>query len=111
MQAAERLRDVRPADSVARLGGDEFAGLLCGHQTVDACKQVAHNLRRAFDVPFDLPAGPRNVGATVGVALIDGAREVNEALHDADIAMYADKQAQSTRFSRDLDMADAGFAA
>jgi diguanylate cyclase (GGDEF)-like protein len=112
VQAAGRLRhSVRAADSVARLGGDEFAVLLCGHQTIDACKQVADNLRRAFDVPFDLPAGPRNVGASVGVALIDGTRKVNEALHDADIAMYADKQSQSTRFARHRDTADAGSAA
>jgi diguanylate cyclase (GGDEF)-like protein len=101
VQAAERLRDaVHAADTVARLGGDEFAVLLGGHQTIDACERVAHKLKRAFDAPFDLPGGPRCVGLSIGAALIDGAGAFEEALHEADIAMYMNKRAQSTRFSR-----------
>ncbi|MDX6683247.1 MAG: hypothetical protein QOG94_3286 [Solirubrobacteraceae bacterium] len=106
VQAAARLRDsLRATDSVARLGGDEFAVLLAGHQTVDACERVARKLRRDFQAPFDLPAGPRRVGVSIGAALIDGDRAFHEALHEADTAMYADKRGQSTRFVRDRHLA------
>jgi diguanylate cyclase (GGDEF)-like protein len=101
VQAAERLRDsVRATDTVARLGGDEFAVLLGGHQTIDDCERFAHKLQRAFDRPFDLPGGPRCVGLAIGAALIDGAGAFEEALHQADIAMYANKREHSTRFTR-----------
>jgi diguanylate cyclase (GGDEF)-like protein len=101
VQAAERLRDsVRAADTVARLGGDEFAVLLGGHQTIDDCERIAHKLKRAFDAPFDLPGGSRHVGLSIGAALIDGAGAFEEALHEADIAMYTNKRAHSTRFTR-----------
>jgi diguanylate cyclase (GGDEF)-like protein len=102
VQAAARLRDgLRATDSVARLGGDEFAVLLAGHQTVEACEHVADKLKRDFQAPFDPPAGPRCVGISIGAALIDGDRGFDEALHEADSAMYANKRAQSTRFVRD----------
>ena len=95
VQAGERLRaGVRAADTVARLGGDEFALLLEGRQSADACDLVAGKLRQTFCAPFDLPGGPRLVGVAVGAALIDGATPIEQALHDADLAMYADKQAQ-----------------
>lgn len=97
VQAAERLRSgVRSADTVARLGGDEFALLLAGHQTPDACDEVARKLRMAFGAPFDLPGGPRQIGVAVGAALVDGDAAVELALRAADVAMYVDKQAQGT---------------
>jgi GGDEF domain-containing protein len=37
---------------------------------------------------------------SIGAALIDGDGAFQEALHEADIAMYTNKRAQSTRFSR-----------
>jgi GGDEF domain-containing protein len=68
-------------------------------------ERVARKLRRDFQAPFDLPAGPRRVGVSIGAALIDGDRAFHEALHEADTAMYADKRGQSTRFVRDRHLA------
>jgi diguanylate cyclase (GGDEF)-like protein len=100
-EAAARIaRAMDPDGLVARLGGDEFAVLLGGHQTIDDCERIAHKLKRAFDAPFDLPGGSRHVGLSIGAALIDGAGAFEEALHEADIAMYTNKRAHSTRFTR-----------
>jgi diguanylate cyclase (GGDEF)-like protein len=93
VQAAARLRDVvRASDSVARRGGDEFAVLLSGRQTVETCELVGCKVREAFEAPFDLPTRPRRVGASIGAALVAGDGTFAQALHNADLAMYADKQ-------------------
>ena len=101
-QIAARLRaSVRGADTVARIGGDEFAVLLAGQQSSSSCDEVARKLRSAFDAPFDLRIGPRRVGVAVGSALIIGHRPLEDALIEADVAMYAGKPGQSGQQPRD----------
>lgn len=79
---------------MARIGGDEFAILLAGQQSAAACVEVERKLRRAFEAPFELRKVRHRIGISIGSALILGGRGWNEALTDADDAMYADKRAQ-----------------
>ncbi|MCU1615095.1 MAG: diguanylate cyclase, partial [Frankiales bacterium] len=83
---------VRESDTVARLGGDEFAVLADVSLTVDA-DELAERLRNAV-----ADAGRRcGVTASVGVALVDRADDVNLLLHRADAAMYRAKTSGGNR--------------
>ena len=75
----------RDSDVIARLGGDEFAVLLMesdGPATRWAASRVEESLAIA------------GIQASVGWALLDGSRDIDAALHDADAAMYAAKCAR-----------------
>ncbi|MFC0533226.1 putative bifunctional diguanylate cyclase/phosphodiesterase [Phytohabitans kaempferiae] len=81
------------ADTVARLGGDEFAVLLT-ETDADRCRQVAG---RIIEVVRDVyPLAERQVclAASGGLLILDLERtEPAEALRDADLALYAAKEA------------------
>ena len=84
--AAQVIRSsFRDSDVIARLGGDEFAVLLMesdGPATRWAASRVEESLAIA------------GIQASVGWALLDGSRDIDAALHDADAAMYAAKCAR-----------------
>jgi diguanylate cyclase (GGDEF)-like protein len=83
---------VRESDTVARLGGDEFAVLADVSATVDA-DELAERVRTAV-----AEAGRHcGVTASVGVALVDRADDVNLLLHRADAAMYRAKTSGGNR--------------
>jgi diguanylate cyclase (GGDEF)-like protein len=83
---------VRESDTVARLGGDEFAVLADVSANVDA-DELAERLRTAV-----AEAGRGcGVTASVGVALVDRADDVNLLLHRADAAMYRAKTSGGNR--------------
>ncbi len=94
---AERLRAcVRPGDTVARLGGDEFAILVDGESARIDGTLLAERILAAFDVPFAVRAQELDVSASVGLAA-GSYDSAEEALKDADIAMYAAKDAGKGR--------------
>ncbi len=101
-QIADRLIGcVKGRDIVARLGGDEFGVLLLDSDSIrDLCK-VAEKLIEVVSSPVILGNKSVVVSPSVGITLIptDG-REVTEILRNADLAMYAAKQAgkKSYRF-------------
>ena len=90
---AERLLQHAPPHSlVARLGGDEFAILLhhndTGADTTEA-QALASRLVTALSRPYQIKERRLRVGASVGIALIDGeVTHVDELLVRADIALY-----------------------
>src|SRR5690606_31991204 len=92
---AERLRrSVRAHDLVARLGGDEFVVLLEGlHHPEDAGK-VALAALGAMQRDLVVGESALLVTSSLGVAVYpqDG-EDVETLLRNADIAMYAAKQA------------------
>lgn len=92
-QAADRLRRVlRCDDHVARLGGDEFAALLTDIDGLPAAADVADRLIEAFREPFTVNHRQFGMGASIGIAMIDGTHDDPErAIHQADLAMYAAK--------------------
>ena len=92
-RVAERLLQHAPPHSlVARLGGDEFAILLhhndTGADTTEA-QALASRLVTALSRPYQIKERRLRVGASVGIALIDGeVTHVDELLVRADIALY-----------------------
>ncbi len=83
---------VRASDTVARLGGDEFAVLL-PHCDQAQALGVADKVRYAI-CTLALPWQGRmlRVGASLGVAELDGHRDPAQWLADADDACYAAKR-------------------
>jgi diguanylate cyclase (GGDEF)-like protein len=91
---------LRAADTIGRLGGDEFVILLEGESLDDGPEVVAERLLAAL-------AAPRRVDGLEGVAMLARAsigiaigirRDAEELLHDADLAMYAAKEAGKDRY-------------
>jgi len=95
---SDRLRGiVRAGDTLARIGGDEFAVLVEGGEASGA-HETAERILEALRRPFTIGAGEASVRASVGVAVTDGrSHGAQELLRDADIAMYAAKNAGKGR--------------
>ncbi|MBM4110783.1 MAG: sensor domain-containing diguanylate cyclase [Phycisphaerae bacterium] len=84
--AAQVIRaSFRDSDVIARLGGDEFAVLLM-ESDGPATRWTAARVQESLSI-----AG---IEASVGWSSLDGSRDVDAALHDADAAMYAAKCAR-----------------
>lgn len=102
VNAARILRDLlRESDIIARLGGDEFAILLprADHaEAVDVAGRLVAEIRERGSVLEG--QRPGSVTASVGVTILDPAQETGEqALVDADLAMYDAKEAGRDRFA------------
>jgi len=89
---AERLiADVREADVVGRIGGDEFAVLL-QHADIEAAHAKAHALIvAASSAPIAVEGGEIPVKITFGVRQIGAVDSAEQALSEADAAMYLRK--------------------
>jgi diguanylate cyclase (GGDEF)-like protein len=84
--AAQVIRSsFRASDVIARLGGDEFAALLMESDAA-ATRWTASRVQESLAI-----AG---IEASVGWSSLDGSRDIDAALHDADAAMYAAKCAR-----------------
>ena len=89
---AERLlAQVREADVVGRIGGDEFAVLL-QHADLEAATAKAQALSlRASGAPVSFEGVEIAVKLTFGVRQIDAVDSAEQALSEADAAMYLRK--------------------
>ncbi|MFG6440152.1 diguanylate cyclase domain-containing protein [Roseateles sp. LKC17W] len=99
---AQRLvAGVRSSDSVARLGGDEFALLLPSAASLDAAERVADKLLASLAAPIPYNGELLQVGASIGMTLVDADAESPETLlRRADAAMYGAKRAGKGRVQR-----------
>jgi len=90
---AERLNEtVRATDTVARFGGDEFAVLL--DQTDEALAvSVARRALARLTEPAVVGGRELQVAASIGIAVRAGGGGGDELVRDADVAMYAAKDA------------------
>ena len=94
--AAALMRRLRETDVVARIGGDEFAVLL-PYANESQAQVVAKSLQDAITgCRVDTPAAAHlSVSASIGLVLIDGDTESEEAAFaEADRAMYHNKIAR-----------------
>jgi diguanylate cyclase (GGDEF)-like protein/PAS domain S-box-containing protein len=98
LAAGVRLESDRPTDTVARLGGDEFAILLVDVEEARA-QAVIERVLAECAIPFTLDGRRFTVTASAGLALGDWSTSGAELLRDADIAMYAAKEAGRARFA------------
>ncbi|MDQ1702828.1 MAG: diguanylate cyclase [Frankiaceae bacterium] len=98
---ANRLQTcIRTTDVASRLGGDEFAVLLTRGGAV-AAHSVATRLTRAMRQPIVVGGEPVFIQASVGIAVgTDELRRApGELLEQADMAMYAAKDAGKARLA------------
>ncbi len=92
---AVRLRAGAGADDVlARLGGDEFALLSRAALTGDEARARAADLAAAIELPMTVLGQELRVGASIGIALGRDGQTGDALLHEADLAMYAQKAAK-----------------
>jgi diguanylate cyclase (GGDEF)-like protein len=87
---AERFKGaLRTEDTAARLGGDEFGVLL--EEDLVGASRTAQRLISALAGTYAVTAGELPIGVSIGVATRRGAEELDELLHQADVAMYSAK--------------------
>ncbi|MDT7833824.1 putative bifunctional diguanylate cyclase/phosphodiesterase [Aquabacterium sp. OR-4] len=107
VQLARRIQGhLRPSDVVARLGGDEFALLLPLPHAADAAVAehdalpLAERLLDALRRPFEVAGHRLAAGASIGITFSSqGYDTAEQALRDADTAMYAAKAAGRGRWA------------
>jgi diguanylate cyclase (GGDEF)-like protein len=87
---AARMKGVtRSNDLLARFGGDEFVVLLEDVTGLDVAVAAARRICAAVEQPIVLPYGYELVaGVSVGIALTEPGKTADDALRNADVAMY-----------------------
>ncbi|GAC1414101.1 MAG: EAL domain-containing protein [Candidatus Velthaea sp.] len=90
---ATRLHSIcREENIIARIGGDEFSILVSDLRHPDDAQALVKRIRLALSVPFDIEGHETFVTVSIGITLGSaGYDEPEQALRDADIAMYAAK--------------------
>ncbi|MCU1600414.1 MAG: diguanylate cyclase/phosphodiesterase & domain with sensor(s), partial [Frankiales bacterium] len=94
---ARRLENVlRPTDVLARLGGDEFA-VLVRKLDEQSVLELVERLQDALTLPLQLQGVDIEVGASIGVVLVEGTElrstaDAESIMQQVDVAMYAAKR-------------------
>ncbi|MET0415410.1 MAG: GGDEF domain-containing protein [Actinoplanes sp.] len=93
VEVSRRLQAVAPdGATLARLGGDEFVALVTGSTAGDAIA-LAHRVVATLAEPYPVDAHLLHVTASVGLFVTDGPATPGAVLRDADLALYAAKNA------------------
>jgi diguanylate cyclase (GGDEF)-like protein len=112
VEAYQRIeRGVRERDLVVRMGGDEFGLLLVGLQDAEEAGTVADRVVAAMREPIDVGGAQVAPHSSIGLAVFpDTARDVEELVHQADVAMYAAKSAGGDRWAAYDPAHDVGYS-
>ncbi|QNK80373.1 GGDEF domain-containing protein [Nakamurella sp. PAMC28650] len=82
---------LRPGDTAARLGGDEFAVLL-GDEPLDrSLDSFRTELGESVEQPVPLQGLDLRIAASIGTAIAEPGDTLEDLMHRADMAMYAQK--------------------
>jgi diguanylate cyclase (GGDEF)-like protein len=99
-QVAQRLRlSSAVRELPARLGGDEFAVLLSVDE-IEEAEEAAVRLQQALSEPFTVGEHHLLAHASIGVSIAGQGDGADEVLRNADIAMYAAKEAGKAAWVR-----------
>jgi diguanylate cyclase (GGDEF)-like protein/PAS domain S-box-containing protein len=86
-------------DTLARIGGDEFAILIEELRDVSDAIRVAQRILKRLETPHDLDGVDVYTAASIGIATKStDYKSADEALRDADIAMFRAKTVGGSRF-------------
>lgn len=88
---------VGDSDTVARLGGDEYVVACDGIDGIDQLTRIASRVRRSLSFPFRADRESVTITASIGIALSGNGAPAEVLLRNADIAMYAAKEAGGNR--------------
>jgi len=95
--AADTLKDIfRPDDTIARIGGDEFAVLLKGVGE-DILYGLMQRARQMLSEGTHQTEHGHKVQFSMGSTTIRHPSELDRAIRDADMAMYADKKVRKIK--------------
>ena len=97
--SARLLKATRGFDLVARLGGDEFGVLLEGMTRETDATSVIERIAMVLRRPVALRDREVVIGASLGVAHARDARNADELMRNADMAMYQAKTAGKGRYA------------
>src|SRR3546814_15016991 len=78
-------------DMLGRIGGEEFVCIL-QRSSAQAAEIVAERVRKAVETGTAAEEGLPPATISVGLAVFDGERDIEELLHRADPALYAAKR-------------------
>jgi diguanylate cyclase (GGDEF)-like protein len=100
-RVAQRLRDCLSTEAtLARFGGDEFTILLQGVSDLAAATQVADRILAALAQTFNLDGYEVFLNTSIGIVLSNStAKQAEDFLRNADIAMYRAKAEGKSRYS------------
>ena len=99
IRTSERLRAaIRPQDVVARLGGDEFVVLCPEVDDIEVTIDIARRIGDQVERPFQIGDQAASISASIGIALAGSARNAEDLLSNADLAMYEAKARGRARF-------------
>ena len=92
-EASKVLRSVvRDSDMVARVGGDEFVLVCKKVPSKDTVASIAQRIVDGMKEPIPYGEEYCQIGASVGIAICETAREIGQSLINADIALYEAKR-------------------
>ncbi len=106
--ALRMIQELRPGDTAARLGGDEFGLVLPGVGSEHA-RSILDRIQQVIGVELELEGIPVTPDASIGWAeWPEHGEDVDHLLHNADLALYAAKDASMgvVRYSDELQPAD-----
>lgn len=92
VQVATRIeRCLRPGDHLCRFGGDEFVVLLDDMAAPTDAELVAKRIMSTLHYPIIINSRRLSVSASIGVAALKGHDQKQDALREADLALYRAK--------------------
>jgi diguanylate cyclase (GGDEF)-like protein len=99
IEVSRRLRAALPAvDLLARLGGDEFAALW--HPDEETPEAVGERALACLRPAYQITGRDIHLTGSVGLLVLGDQRTSSDALRDADLALYAAKDAGKNQVSR-----------